>query len=169
MRKSIITFLSCLSLIVAVASCTTSKQTAITRLERFSYDLRDNGQYYSFKDWERAADEFTKIRKSIGKHDLTGDERHYVGELEGQCAGYVYNGLKGRVQNFGSELNGILQGLLDLISRGFEEIPSFCSPFLGFFLFVRRFACPVAPFALERERPPSHRPGARRRWCERCC
>ena len=32
-------------------------------------------------------------------------------------AGYVYNGLKGRVQNFGSELNGILQGLLDLISR----------------------------------------------------
>lgn len=117
MRKSIITFLSCLSLILAVSSCTTSKQTAITRLERFSYDLRDNGQYYSFKDWERAADEFTKIRKSIGKHDLTGDERHYVGELEGQCAGYVYNGLKGRVQNFGSEMNGILQGLLDLISR----------------------------------------------------
>ena len=92
MRKSFITFLACLSLIVAVASCTTSKQTAITRLERFSYELRDNGQYYSFKDWERAADEFTKIRKTIGKHDLTGDERHYIGELEGQCAGYVYNG-----------------------------------------------------------------------------
>ena len=66
MRKSFITFLACLSLIVAVASCTTSKQTAITRLERFSYELRDNGQYYSFKDWERAADEFTKIRKTIG-------------------------------------------------------------------------------------------------------
>jgi len=67
--------------------------------------------------FEKAADEFTNIRKSISKHDYTGEERKRIGELEGQCAGYVYKGVKGKITNVGSELNGILQGIFDIINE----------------------------------------------------
>lgn len=99
-----------------VSSCST-KQGAISKLERFSYELRDNGQYYSFNDWEKAADDFTKIRKKLNKYDYTAQERQRIGELEGKCAGYVYQGVKGKITGYGNELNGIFQGLFDIINR----------------------------------------------------
>ena len=96
-------------------SCST-KQHAISNLERFSHELRDNGRYYNYSDWMAAADRFSEIRQKLHKHNYTTEQRRYIGELEGKGAGYVYEGVKGRVQDIGSEVNGFLEGLLEIIN-----------------------------------------------------
>lgn len=116
MRKSFFSILTAALLTTVLFSCTT-KQTAINKLERFSYELRDNGQYYTVRDWENAAEKFTDIRQKINKYDYSAADRKYIGELEGKCAGYVYEGVKGKVKNMGSELSGILEGLMNIIQR----------------------------------------------------
>ena len=64
MKKSVFSTLAFIFALFVVTSCTT-KQGAINKLERFSYELRDNGRYYSFRDWEDAAERFSDIRKTV--------------------------------------------------------------------------------------------------------
>lgn len=118
MRKSVLSTLAFVIALFVITSCTT-KQGAINKLERFSYELRDNGRYYSFRDWENAAERFSDIRKSLNKYNYTGEQRHRIGELQGKCAGYVYEGLKGRIKDYGEELNGMLEGLMEIIDFKF--------------------------------------------------
>lgn len=106
---------------IALSSCSTKMQ-AINRLEKFSYELRDNSQYYSVDDWKEAGEEFLDIRREIKKHefDYTSEQKKKIGVLEGKCAGYmakgVKNGIVDKVKGFGNELNGILQGILNAIT-----------------------------------------------------
>ena len=108
------------------SSCST-KQSAISRLERFSYELRDNGEFYSFKDWEKAADEFTSIRKKINKHytDYSADEKERIGKLQGEAANYVAKGAKSSlISNVGgiaSELKGLLEGIMGLVGGSSDK------------------------------------------------
>lgn len=99
-----------------LTSCYT-KQSAISQLENYSYELRDHAQYYDARDWQNAIDDFKTIRKRIAKHerDYTPEEKRYIGELEGQCAKYMATGAKQRlvngVRNIGNELKGIIEGI----------------------------------------------------------
>ena len=102
--------------VLMLGSCS-MKQSAINQLERYSYELRDNAQYYTVKDWQNAVDDFKTIRKRIARHeqDYTPQEKQYIGELEGQCAKYMAQGAKQRlvngVRNIASELKGIIEGI----------------------------------------------------------
>ena len=110
------TLILCGAMALVMASCST-KQSAISQLERYSYELRDNAQYYSVRDWQNAVDDFKTIRKRIAKHeqDYTPQEKRHIGELEGQCAKYMAQGAKQRlvngVRNIAGELNGIIEGI----------------------------------------------------------
>ena len=101
--------------IMIIATSCSSSQRAVNRFENFSYELRDNGRYYSLNDWKEAADSYLEIRKDLGKRKLTSEQRHQVGVIEGKCVRYVYEGLKGHVRDFGSEVNGVLEGLMDML------------------------------------------------------
>ena len=116
MNKSVLSLLLALSIAFDFTSCST-KQGAISKLEKFSFELRDNAQYYTLNDWEKAAEDFSKIRKRISRHNYTPDERQRIGELEGKCISYAYQGVKGRITGLGNELNGILQGLIYNINK----------------------------------------------------
>lgn len=102
--------------VILFESCST-KQSALRDLENYSYELRDNAQYYNVKDWQNAVDDFKSIRQRIAKHerDYTPQEKQYIGELEGQCAKYMAQGAKQRlvngVRNITSELSGIIEGI----------------------------------------------------------
>ena len=99
-----------------LTGCST-KQSAMRDLENYSYELRDNAQYYSVRDWQKAVDDFKSIRQRLAKHerDYTPDEKYRIGELEGQCAKYMAQGAKQRlvngVRNITSELTGIIEGI----------------------------------------------------------
>ena len=98
-----------------LSSCTT-KQGAINNLRKFSYELRDHSVYYSVNDWDKALNKFVKLRDEINKHEYTADERRTIGQLEGECAGYMVKGAKdgiiNRVGTYTNEIQGILEGIL---------------------------------------------------------
>ncbi len=100
--------------LTAFTSCTT-KQSALNQMQNLANDIRDNGSYYTVKDWESAVEDFWSIRKKIAKYDYTPAERKQIGELESQCARYMAKGIKDGAVNgimgVASEIKGILDGL----------------------------------------------------------
>ena len=80
-----------------------------------SDDLQKNAAYYNAQDWKDAALKFQDIRHDIGKYRYTPDERRQIGELEGQCARYMVEGVKNgalnTVMGVANEIRGILDGL----------------------------------------------------------
>jgi putative lipoprotein len=117
MRNKMKKMLMGLALIVAtlsVSSCAT-RESAVNDLEKFSYELRDNSQYYTAKKWRKAVNKFGRIRREITRHDYTVAERQRIGRLEGDCARYMVRGAKNGVVNsvfgLGSEIQGILDAL----------------------------------------------------------
>ena len=69
MRNKVKKMFMGLALIVAmllVSSCAT-RESAINDLEKFSFELRDNSQYYTAKKWRKAVYKFGKIRREISR------------------------------------------------------------------------------------------------------
>jgi putative lipoprotein len=115
MRNKVKKMLMGIALIVAmlsVSSCAT-RESAINDLEKFSFELRDNSQYYTAKKWRKAVDKFGKIRREISRHDYTVAERQRIGRLEGDCARYMVRGAKEGVMNSVFGLGSEIQGILD--------------------------------------------------------
>ncbi|MGP1493062.1 MAG: hypothetical protein ACTTJJ_06590 [Prevotella fusca] len=115
MRNKVKRTLMGLAFVVAmlsVSSCAT-RESAINDLEKFSYELRDNSQYYTAKQWRRAVDKFGNIRREISRHDYTVAERQRIGRLEGDCARYMVRGAKDGVMNSVFGLGSEIQGILD--------------------------------------------------------
>ena len=106
-----------LTALLTLTSCST-KMSAINQLEDLSTDLREHSRYYDVKDWEWAGDRFMKIRKKINEHefDYTPEQKRRIGQLEGECAGYMAKGVKDgifdKIKGIGNEINGIIQGIL---------------------------------------------------------
>ena len=113
--KTIKLFICCVMVLV-LASCST-KQTAINQLEKFSIELRDHSRYYDVQDWEKAGQKFVKITKNVKKHELdyTPAEKARIGQLEGECAGYMARGAKDnisdRLRGLFNEIKGIIEGV----------------------------------------------------------
>jgi len=109
-------FAAALTVVLLLTGCST-KQSAMNSLENYTYELRDNAQYYSVKEWENAVDRFGKIRKKIAKHEreFSEQEKRRIGQLEGDCAVYMArgakNGIVNGVRNVGSEINGIIESI----------------------------------------------------------
>ena len=104
---------------LVLTSCAT-KQSAIGQLEDFATELRDHSRYYGAEDWQKAGKKFVKIRKNVSKHefDYTAEEKARIGRLEGDCARYMAKGAKegffDKLQNIGSEIKGILEGIIGM-------------------------------------------------------
>ena len=107
-------------MLLALTACST-KQSAINQLEDFSYELRDNSRNYDVDDWERAGKKFVKIREKINKHefDYTAAEKSKIGRLEADCVKYMAKGAKDgvfdKLKNIGSEIKGVIQGIMDAL------------------------------------------------------
>ena len=77
MKRNIKTMLMGVAIVAAtmsVSSCST-RESAINDLQNFSYELRDNSQYYTAKKWKKAVNKFGKIRRRIARHDYTKARR----------------------------------------------------------------------------------------------
>ncbi|MBR3473417.1 MAG: hypothetical protein IKH22_12675 [Prevotella sp.] len=110
-----------LAAVLSLCSCST-KMSAINQLEDLSTELRDHSRYYTARDWEWAGDRFMKIRKKISEHefDYTPEQKRRIGQLEGECAGYMAKGVKegifDKIKGIGNEINGIIQGILHSVT-----------------------------------------------------
>lgn len=115
--KSLKSVIICGAMGLILVSCAT-KQSAINKLEKFSYELRDHSRYYDADDWGKAGKKFVKIRDNINKHEFefTAEEKQKIGKLEGECARYMAKGAKDgvfdKLKNIGSEIKGIIEGII---------------------------------------------------------
>lgn len=114
-KSFLFSVLLAVSVCLSFSSCST-KQQAINQLEDLSIDLRDHSHNYSIEEWKDAAQRYVKIKKKINEKDYSAEQRERIGELEGNCLKYIIRGLKQRVKNFGSELNGLLNSVMEGIS-----------------------------------------------------
>jgi hypothetical protein len=107
-------------MLLAFTACST-KQSAINQLESFSYELRDHSRDYDTDEWERAGKKFVSIRERIHKHefDYTASEKAKIGRLEADCVKYMAKGAKDgvfdKLKNIGSEIKGVIQGIMDAL------------------------------------------------------
>ena len=110
----------CGAMVLTMTACST-KQSALNQLEDFSYELRDHSRDYDIDDWERAGKKFVKIREKISKHefDYTAAEKSKIGRLEANCVKYMAKGAKDgvfdKLKNIGSEIKGVIQGIMDAL------------------------------------------------------
>lgn len=110
----------CTTMLLALTACST-KQSALNQLEDFSYELRDHSRDYDVDDWERAGKRFVTIRERIHKHefDYTASEKAKIGRLESDCVKYMAKGAKDgvfdKLKNIGSEIKGVIQGIMDVL------------------------------------------------------
>ena len=108
------------TMLLALTACST-KQSAINQLESFSYELRDHSRDYDTDEWERAGKKFVSIRERIHKHefDYTASEKAKIGRLEADCVKYMAKGAKDgvfdKLKNIGSEIKGVIQGIMDAL------------------------------------------------------
>lgn len=110
--KKMLMGLALIVAILSVSSCAT-RESAVNDLEKFSYELRDNSQYYTAKKWRKAVNKFGRIRREIARHDYTVAERQRIGRLEGDCARCMVRGAKDGVVNSVFGLGSEIQGILD--------------------------------------------------------
>ncbi len=113
-KSFLISLIAILSFSFIMSSCST-KRSCINQMQSLAYDMRDNGAYYNVDDWKKAAADFMAIRDKMRKYDYTPAERRVIGELEGECARYMVQGIKNgainTVMGIGNEIKGILDGL----------------------------------------------------------
>lgn len=112
--KKVFAGLALFAATISVSSCAT-RESAINDLQNFSYELRDNSQYYTAKKWKKAVTKFGRIRREIARHDYTVAERQRIGKLEGDCARYMVRGAKDGVMDHVLGIGSEIQGILDAI------------------------------------------------------
>lgn len=123
-KTFLLTLLMAVTLTATISSCST-KQHAISDLRSLSKDLRKNSAEYTVAEWKDRAERFVEIRREIARHEYTPAQKKEIGELEGECAGYMAKGLKegflNKVLGIKNELKGILKGILNTTFFGDED------------------------------------------------
>ena len=108
-----------------LASCTSKKQEALNQLENFTEDVEKNGGSWTEDQWKQKYDVFVQIRSDIYKYKYSDEERAEIGRLEGRCisamANHASGGMLKKLKDFGTELGGSLNGLLEGIDNSSDH------------------------------------------------
>lgn len=108
-----------------LASCTSKKQEALNQLKNFTEDVEENGASWNAEQWKQKYDVFVQIRSDIYKYKYSDEERAEIGRMEGRCisamANHASGGMLKKLKDFGTELGGSLNGLLEGIDNSSES------------------------------------------------
>lgn len=108
-----------------LASCTSKKQEALNQLKNFTEDVEENGASWNAEQWKQKYDVFVQIRSDIYKYKYSDEERTEIGRMEGRCisamANHASGGMLKKLKDFGTELGGSLNGLLEGIDNSSES------------------------------------------------
>ena len=102
---------------LTLASCSSTKETALNDLRSFNTELQLNANDYTVRNWYFAKNKYVKINKKILKHksEYTAEESKEIGNLNGQIMGTFGNVVAGKasslVTNASSALQGFMEGL----------------------------------------------------------
>ena len=117
---TVVTFVMLLGMI----SCDSS-QSAIRDLEVLLNEIEANYQSYSEEDWENMSLSYSAIEEELAKHEYTDEELKEIGRMKGRCLGYLtkqsIKEIEKQLEDFGKELEGGIEGFLEILSNGNNE------------------------------------------------
>ena len=117
---TVVTFVMLLGMI----SCDSS-QSAIRDLEMLLNEIETNYQSYSEEDWENMSLSYSAIEEELAKHEYTDEELKEIGRMKGRCLGYLtkqsIKEIEKKMEDFGKELEGGIEGFLEILSNGNNE------------------------------------------------
>lgn len=117
---TVVTFVMLLGMI----SCDSS-QSAIRDLEVLLNEIEANYQSYSEEDWENMSLSYSAIEEELAKHEYTDEELKEIGRMKGRCLGYLtkqsIKEIEKQLEDFGKELEGGIEGFLEVLSDGNNE------------------------------------------------
>ena len=117
---TVVTFVMLLGMI----SCDSS-QSAIRDLEVLLNEIEANYQSYSEEDWEIMSLSYSAIEEELAKHEYTDEELKEIGRMKGRCLGYLtkqsIKEIEKQLEDFGKELEGGIEGFLEVLSNGNNE------------------------------------------------
>ena len=117
---TVVTFVMLLGMI----SCDSS-QSAIRDLEVLLNEIEANYQSYSEEDWENMSLSYSAIEEELAKHEYTDEELKEIGRMKGRCLGYLtkqsIKEIEKKLEDFGKELEGGIEGFLEVLSNGNNE------------------------------------------------
>jgi hypothetical protein len=117
---TVVTFVMLLGMI----SCDSS-QSAIRDLEVLLNEIEANYQSYSEEDWENMSLSYSAIEEELAKHEYTDEELKEIGRMKGRCLGYLtkqsIKEIEKQLEDFGKELEGGIEGFLEVLSNGNNE------------------------------------------------
>lgn len=117
---TVVTFIMLLGMI----SCDSS-QSAIRDLEVLLNEIEANYHSYSEEDWKNMSLSYSAIEEELAKHEYTDEELKEIGRMKGRCLGYLtkqsIKEIEKQLEDFGKELEGGIEGFLEVLSNGNNE------------------------------------------------
>lgn len=111
-------------MLLGMISCDSS-QSAIRDLEMLLNEIETNYQSYSEEDWENMSLSYSAIEEELAKHEYTDEELKEIGRMKGRCLGYLtkqsIKEIEKKMEDFGKELEGGIEGFLEILSNGNNE------------------------------------------------
>ena len=111
-------------MLLGMISCDSS-QSAIRDLEVLLNEIEANYQSYSEEDWENMSLSYSAIEEELAKHEYTDEELKEIGRMKGRCLGYLtkqsIKEIEKKMEDFGKELEGGIEGFLEVLSNGNNE------------------------------------------------
>lgn len=111
-------------MLLGMISCDSS-QSAIRDLEMLLNEIETNYQSYSEEDWENMSLSYSAIEEELAKHEYTDEELKEIGRMKGRCLGYLtkqsIKEIEKKLEDFGKELEGGIEGFLEILSNGNNE------------------------------------------------
>ena len=111
-------------MLLSMISCDSS-QSAIRDLEMLLNEIETNYQSYSEEDWENMSLSYSAIEEELAKHEYTDEELKEIGRMKGRCLGYLtkqsIKEIEKKMEDFGKELEGGIEGFLEILSNGNNE------------------------------------------------
>ena len=102
---------------IMLSSCHTGREAALQDLRNLTTEIEANAPSYNFKEWVKEQKKYEKIDRRLSKYDYSQAESHEIGELKGQCLGYIAKGVLGKASNKIIYAANQIQGIIDGVQK----------------------------------------------------
>ena len=110
---------------VVLCACTPQKEKNMQKLESLAAEVKANAAQYTDEDWMKFLREYQVTDSLIALEEYTEEEFQRIGQLKGQCAGYLVKAkaiqVKQGIGNAIKEVSGAAKGFMDALSGKSEE------------------------------------------------
>lgn len=117
MKKNVSRILLGMLLVATLSSCSAEQRT-LSRMEKLTTRVENNGYRYTPEDWKGVLEDYKDIERQAKKCSFTQDERERMGEMEGRAMASFAKWTADKAAGIYKQGKGILNGILEGLGLG---------------------------------------------------